>query len=216
MKLINQTSFFLFSIFIFCFLLCSGCESKVQKENREKERKEEILRIQKDSVESSRKLKVRLSKYPNYGRFTNISLELFEKDFDQYKGKIYLVNLTDLASSFRNHNFEREDFYSEFWSPMGIHNNKLYAMLEADPPTIFELDIPLKRLPKYEEELKNYNSFIFRIDKIDFFLDYYSETFPVYLSNSDGYDEIELEGENEYEKENMIYRRIEGELLELF
>ena len=128
-----------------------------------------------------------------------------------------MFNWLDLENGFKNNYSGREDFYSKFWlSSTGINNGKFYAMLKDDLPIIFELTIHLTRLPEFERELKDYNNFIFSINGIDFFLDYFSETIDCYLSAEGDYDSIELEGEDEYIKEKMIYRRIEGELLELF
>lgn len=213
MKLVTQS----FSLLLLIFLLCFGCESKAEKENRGQEQKEKRLRTQKDSIKTASKIKAILSKYSNYKEFSAISLELFKKDFNQFRGKLYLVNSKDLAQRFTNYHYERENIYSKFWpSSAGINNGKYYAMFEDDPLTIFELNVPPNRLSEFEKELRNYNNFIFRIDKVNFFLDYYSETIQVYLSTSDGYEELSLEGDEEYVKEKMIYRKISGDLVELF
>jgi len=189
MKNINLFAYFLIPVFVLSFLLCCSCNNKVEKERKKEQLKEEIrMKNEQKEIEWTKVIR----KYGVQSDFKTISSDLFEKDIEQFKGKIFLVKSENSSASQK------------------IENSKFYAESGYGPLTVFELDIPHSQLPNYEDDFFIGKSFVFKLENISYFIDDYDSEITVVT------DEYGSEVEQELSFEDMIYRRIEGELITIF
>lgn len=83
-----------------------------------------------------------------------------------------------------------------------IENSKFYANVDGSPLTRFELDIPFSELSSFRNKLSPEKGIIFKLIGVSYFTEDINQTWGEM-------NECELDID-------MIYRKIEGELLELF